>query len=192
MRDKMGLRNRFRIIVPTLNAVFSGRLWRNRLREGQSLPPWIGKEQGAHHAVAQAMGCPGNARRPHPASACRAICTLESWSWHVGGGGGQIEEEIGIPRSRLEVVRAGRPQLVGDGNRRFAIYPFLFKLVGEDVPTLRLNWESVDARWVTPGQLQVRPLSPIAPAPFPPRLLPHVSKTGNRKPRGVSASGTGV
>eukprot|EP00884_Botryococcus_braunii_P023310 jgi/Botrbrau1/9663/Bobra.0131s0034.2 len=66
----------------------------------------------------------------------------------------EIEEEVGVPRSRLEVVRAGRPQLVGDGNRRFAVHPFLFRLVGGDVPALTLNWESVDARWVSPHQLQ--------------------------------------
>ncbi len=68
----------------------------------------------------------------------------------------QIEEEISIPRDRLELVRSGRPQLVGDGNRRFAVHPFLFRLLGEDVPPLTLNWESVDARWVSAEEMQVR------------------------------------
>ena len=44
----------------------------------------------------------------------------------------QIEEEAGIPRSRLRLACVGRPLPVRDGGRRFLVHPLLFDAAGDD------------------------------------------------------------
>eukprot|EP00877_Chromochloris_zofingiensis_P001022 jgi/Chrzof1/10920/Cz05g17080.t1 len=64
----------------------------------------------------------------------------------------EIEEEVGIDRSQLQLLRAGRPLPVVDGHRQFLVHPFLFSLKSTSAsapPDISLNWESTQYQWVT-------------------------------------------
>lgn len=52
---------------------------------------------------------------------------------------------------------SGEPVITRHGDTAFIIHPFLF-----DAPTrrVRLDWENVEYRWITPGELKGLPTVP--------------------------------
>jgi phosphomecalonate degydratase small subunit len=60
----------------------------------------------------------------------------------------EVREETAIKGARFR--RAGEPVITRHGNTAFIVHPFLF-----DVATRRvkLDWENVEFRWITPGGL---------------------------------------
>ncbi len=62
----------------------------------------------------------------------------------------EIREEVGVENARL--VREGQPFEVIDAElgRRWVVHPFLFEV---DEGRVRLDWESLEARWIEPDQL---------------------------------------
>lgn len=70
------------------------------------------------------------------------------------------EEETGIDRSRLRLVKAGTPLVVDDATlqRQWVVHPFLFELAGQ--PPIRLDWEHTACRWVPPAALLELPTVP--------------------------------
>jgi 8-oxo-dGTP pyrophosphatase MutT (NUDIX family) len=65
----------------------------------------------------------------------------------------EVEEETGIDRRDLRLVRAGTPLVVDDPGhaRRWVVHPFLFDLAVR--PSVRLDWEHTASRWVRPTAL---------------------------------------
>jgi 8-oxo-dGTP pyrophosphatase MutT (NUDIX family) len=72
----------------------------------------------------------------------------------------EIEEETGIDRSELHLVRAGVPLAVADPAlaRQWVVHPFLFDLAAP--PTVRLDWEHSASRWVEPAAFAELPTVP--------------------------------
>jgi len=66
----------------------------------------------------------------------------------------EIEEETGLGRRDVVLIRAGEPLLVHDrGNDRlWRVHPFLFTV--NDPERIRLDWEHVQRRWVWPGEIE--------------------------------------
>lgn len=62
----------------------------------------------------------------------------------------EIEEESGLARDEVTLLRAGEPLAVVDAEagRRWIVHPFLFE-VGPDAQ-VRVDWEHTEARWVRP------------------------------------------
>ena len=72
----------------------------------------------------------------------------------------EVEEETGIDRADLRLVKAATPMAVDDpaSGRRWIVHPFLFDL---DVrPPVRLDWEHTAYRWVSPAALEDLPTVP--------------------------------
>ncbi len=67
----------------------------------------------------------------------------------------EIREETGMKGARLR--GSGEPVITRHGDTAFIIHPFLF-----DAPTrrVRLDWENVEYRWITPGELKGLPTVP--------------------------------
>ncbi len=63
----------------------------------------------------------------------------------------ELAEETGLPVGAFELVRAGDPLEVRDGDREWLVHPFL--AVAHEPGSLRLNWEHTTSRWVTPDEL---------------------------------------
>lgn len=66
----------------------------------------------------------------------------------------EIEEETGLGRRDLDLIRAGEPLLVHDraNDRLWRVHPFLFAV--DDPERIRLDWEHVQRRWVWPGEIE--------------------------------------
>lgn len=66
----------------------------------------------------------------------------------------EIQEETGLGRSDVRLVREGRPLEVPapELDTLWVVHPFLFHLQGEPEPTL--DWEHTEARWVSPRELR--------------------------------------
>lgn len=65
----------------------------------------------------------------------------------------EIQEEVGMQRSRIVLVRAADPILVRPvsyEDREWEIFPFLFEASGCDIV---LNWENVEHAWIHPDDL---------------------------------------
>ncbi len=62
------------------------------------------------------------------------------------------QEETGISRAALQLVRKGRPQRVDDGARAFLVHPFLFSTANCQ-PEVRLNWENAEWCWALPDEV---------------------------------------
>ena len=62
----------------------------------------------------------------------------------------EIEEETGVARDDLTLLRAGEPLEVVDAEagRRWIVHPFLFAVAQPD--KIRTDWEHVETRWVRP------------------------------------------
>jgi 8-oxo-dGTP diphosphatase len=62
----------------------------------------------------------------------------------------EIEEEAGLGRDELTLLRTGEPLEVVDAeaDRRWIVHPFLFVVAHPD--KIRADWEHVETRWVRP------------------------------------------
>jgi 8-oxo-dGTP diphosphatase len=70
----------------------------------------------------------------------------------------EIREETGIPRESLKLVaQVERPVYARDGGRVFTVHPFLFQV---DRPTVQLDWEHDECRWILPSELGSYPTVP--------------------------------
>jgi 8-oxo-dGTP pyrophosphatase MutT (NUDIX family) len=65
----------------------------------------------------------------------------------------EVEEEAGLAREEVTLIRAGDPLEVLDAeaDRRWIVHPFLFE-VRPDVQ-VRVDWEHTEARWVRPEEV---------------------------------------
>jgi 8-oxo-dGTP diphosphatase len=63
----------------------------------------------------------------------------------------EIEEETGLCRGDVELVRQGRPLRAEDGGIRWVVYPFLFRTKERD--KVRIDWEHSDKRWIAPDEI---------------------------------------
>lgn len=64
-----------------------------------------------------------------------------------------------MPASALRLSRVGRPLPIDDGERRFLVHPFLFRLCA-DAPPVTLNWENIGHKWVAPAEVGALPAVP--------------------------------
>ena len=65
----------------------------------------------------------------------------------------EIEEETGIRKKDLILIREGTPLPVFDGEKKWLVYPFLFR-VKEDIEP-ELDWENVEYKWIDPEDLDL-------------------------------------
>ena len=65
----------------------------------------------------------------------------------------EVEEEAGLAREEVSLLRAGEPLEVLDAeaDRRWIVHPFLFE-VRPDAEVL-VDWEHTEARWVRPEEV---------------------------------------
>jgi nicotinamide-nucleotide amidase len=65
----------------------------------------------------------------------------------------EIEEETGLSKEDIELLRKGAPLEVLDGElgRKWVVHPFLFRV--KDRSKLRIDWEHKESRWISPGDL---------------------------------------
>lgn len=72
----------------------------------------------------------------------------------------EVEEETGIGRSALRLVKVGEPLLVADEamDREWIVHPLLFDL--RERPNVRLDWEHGAFQWVAPAALGGLPTVP--------------------------------
>lgn len=64
----------------------------------------------------------------------------------------EIEEETGLRRTDLTLIREGKPLRIEDReqDRKWVVHPFLWKIEAEKI---RLDWENVESRWIMPEEL---------------------------------------
>jgi len=71
----------------------------------------------------------------------------------------EIEEETGLCRGDVEMVRKGRPlRLEGEGVR-WVVYPFLFRV--KERNKIKIDWEHSDKRWIAPDEIDDYPTVPM-------------------------------
>lgn len=70
----------------------------------------------------------------------------------------EIREETGIGREGLRLAAGRRrPVYARDGARVFVVHPFRFRVRD---PSLRLDWEHTEARWIDPAEIGEYPTVP--------------------------------
>lgn len=65
----------------------------------------------------------------------------------------EIEEEAGLARDEVTLLRAGESLVVVDAeaDRRWIVHPFLFEVRPD--AQVRVDWEHTEARWVRPEEV---------------------------------------
>ena len=63
----------------------------------------------------------------------------------------EIEEETGLCREDVELVKKGSPLSVEGEGVRWVVYPFLFRIKERD--KIRIDWEHSDKRWIAPDEI---------------------------------------
>ena len=66
----------------------------------------------------------------------------------------EIFEEVGIPEEEITLVKAAEEIRVNSpqyGNHEWEIFPFLFESKN---PTIKLNWENSDFKWINVEELE--------------------------------------
>lgn len=65
----------------------------------------------------------------------------------------ELQEEAGLERSDVEMVRRGEPLDIADPGmgKLWTVHPFLF--LARNPGKMRLDWEHVEARWILPFQI---------------------------------------
>jgi len=65
----------------------------------------------------------------------------------------EVEEEAGLTREEVSLLRAGEPLVVLDAeaDRRWIVHPFLFE-IGPNAE-VRVDWEHTETRWVRPEEV---------------------------------------
>ena len=70
----------------------------------------------------------------------------------------EIEEETGLCRDDVDLVREGRQFKVTGGRARWVVHPFLFRIRNRD--GIKIDWEHSDKRWILPGEIDDYPTVP--------------------------------
>jgi 8-oxo-dGTP diphosphatase len=65
----------------------------------------------------------------------------------------EIEEETGLTREDVQLLRTGEPLEVVDAeaDRRWIVHPFLFEV--REPARVRTDWEHVETRWIRPREI---------------------------------------
>jgi 8-oxo-dGTP pyrophosphatase MutT (NUDIX family) len=62
----------------------------------------------------------------------------------------EIQEEIGLTESDVQLVKEGEPLRVRDKNTLWIVYPFLFD---SKTDAVKVDWEHEEYRWIDPCTL---------------------------------------
>lgn len=71
----------------------------------------------------------------------------------------EIEEETGLCRGDVELVKRGSPLYFEDEGVRWMVYPFLFRIKERD--KVRIDWEHSDKCWIAPDEIDDYPTVPM-------------------------------
>ena len=63
----------------------------------------------------------------------------------------EIEEETGLCRGDVELLRKGKSLEFEDEDIRWVVYPYLFRIKERD--KVRIDWEHSDRRWIAPDDI---------------------------------------
>jgi 8-oxo-dGTP diphosphatase len=65
----------------------------------------------------------------------------------------EMEEETGLAREDVQLLRTGEPLEVVDAeaDRRWIVHPFLFEVRGP--ARIRADWEHTESRWIQPKEI---------------------------------------
>jgi 8-oxo-dGTP diphosphatase len=65
----------------------------------------------------------------------------------------EIEEEAGLSREDIELIRKGEPLTAEDEELgvRWLVHPYLFHISDRD--KVRIDWEHKEARWIKPHEI---------------------------------------
>lgn len=65
----------------------------------------------------------------------------------------EVEEETGLARDDVQLLRAGEPLEVVDAeaDRRWIVHPFLFEV--RELARIRADWEHTETRWIRPKEI---------------------------------------
>ncbi len=65
----------------------------------------------------------------------------------------EIEEETGLSREDVELVRKGEPLTTADEELdvRWIVHPYLFRIRDRD--KIRIDWEHKEAKWIKPQEI---------------------------------------
>ncbi len=65
----------------------------------------------------------------------------------------EIEEETGLSRGQIELIRKGEPLLIDDKELglRKVIHSYLFRVVNRD--EIKIDWEHKEIKWIKPAQI---------------------------------------
>jgi len=66
----------------------------------------------------------------------------------------EIEEETGLARGDVELLKQGEPLAVEDEGLgiRWVVHPYLFRIKDRD--KIRIDWEHKEARWIKPEDIE--------------------------------------
>ena len=66
----------------------------------------------------------------------------------------EIEEETGLSKEDIELIRKGEPLLIDDAKLGFRkiIHPYLFQIRDRD--KIKIDWEHKEARWIKPEDIE--------------------------------------
>jgi 8-oxo-dGTP diphosphatase len=66
----------------------------------------------------------------------------------------EIEEETGLARGEVELLKRGEPLAVEDEGLgiRWVVHPYLFRIKDRD--KIRIDWEHKEARWIKPEDIE--------------------------------------
>ncbi len=65
----------------------------------------------------------------------------------------EIEEETGLSREQIELIRKGEPLLINDEELglRKVVHPYLFHVKNRN--KIKIDWEHKEIRWIKPAQI---------------------------------------
>jgi len=67
----------------------------------------------------------------------------------------EIEEETGLSREHIKLIKKGKPLIIDDDilNIRKVIYPYIFHIHIEARNRIKINWEHKKSKWIKPGDI---------------------------------------
>jgi 8-oxo-dGTP diphosphatase len=73
----------------------------------------------------------------------------------------EIEEEAGLSREDIELLKKGEPLSVEDEELgvRWLVHPYLFHI--SDRSKVRIDWEHKEAKWIKPREIVNYPTVPM-------------------------------
>lgn len=63
----------------------------------------------------------------------------------------ELEEETGLRREDLELVRKGDPLEAEDEGIKWVVHPYLFRI--KERNKVKIDWEHNEIRWIKPGDI---------------------------------------